>query len=163
MRQSQNYPLYERFLRNPGRSESLVRDRLWKKLKTQAARLPFAEQILAAYYCARDPETPVQSKAILFAALAYFVMPLDTIPDFIAGLGFTDDAAVLFLALNTLRKDLAAHHYEAARRALARLRHGLTKLPQMHDQQDPQSDLHQNADDKRQNAGNDDIGAQMDR
>src|SRR3546814_3525110 len=54
-----------------------------------------AEEAAAAWYCARDPETSMRVKATLLAALAYFVMPADFIPDFVAVFGFTDDATVL--------------------------------------------------------------------
>jgi uncharacterized membrane protein YkvA (DUF1232 family) len=47
----------------------------------------------------RDPATPRSSKAAILAALAYFVMPLDAIPDFLPGAGFVDDLAALGLAL----------------------------------------------------------------
>ena len=63
-----------------------------------AGQIPFAEDLAAAYFCAVDPATPSRVKGILFAALAYFVMPVDFIPDFITGLGFTDDAAVFAMA-----------------------------------------------------------------
>lgn len=58
-----------------------MRRDFWDKAKRVAARLPFAENLLAAYYCALDHDTPVQAKAMLFAALAYFVLPFDFFPD----------------------------------------------------------------------------------
>ena len=53
---------------------------------------------VAASYCTRDPKTPFRFKAVFLTALDYFVMPADRIPDFIAALGFTDDAAVFWVA-----------------------------------------------------------------
>jgi hypothetical protein len=47
-----------------------LRREFWPKLKRNLARLPFAEDLLAAYFCALDPTTPVRSKAILLGALA---------------------------------------------------------------------------------------------
>ncbi|HEV7386769.1 MAG TPA: YkvA family protein, partial [Phenylobacterium sp.] len=64
------------------------------KLRRVAARVPFASEALAVWYCARDDETPMTAKGMMFAALAYFVLPTDAVPDFIAGIGYTDDAAV---------------------------------------------------------------------
>src|SRR5262245_12424294 len=70
----------------------------WPKIQRVAAHVPFAKDALSVWYCAKDDETPIAAKGMMFAALAYFVMPVDAIPDFIAGLGYTDDAAV-FTAL----------------------------------------------------------------
>ena len=76
-------------------SEATVKRDVFPKLKRVLANVPFAEDVLAAYYCAFDPATPVKAKGILIGALAYFIMPVDMVPDFILGLGFTDDMAVL--------------------------------------------------------------------
>jgi len=76
-------------------NEVRVQKGFWPKIRRVASKIPFAKDILAVYFSARDEETPLRSKGLMFAALAYFVLPTDAIPDFIAGLGFTDDAAVL--------------------------------------------------------------------
>jgi uncharacterized membrane protein YkvA (DUF1232 family) len=76
-----------------------VRRRFWTKLKQVIARIPFAEDLLAAYYCAFDKQTPRHVQAALLGAIAYFILPFDFIPDFIAGLGFADDAALLTAVL----------------------------------------------------------------
>src|SRR5882724_4035324 len=76
------------------RDAEMVRRRFWAKAKRLAAQLPFAEDLVTAYYCAFDRSTPFQVKAVLVAALAYFVLPYDFIPDMLPGLGFADDAAV---------------------------------------------------------------------
>jgi uncharacterized membrane protein YkvA (DUF1232 family) len=49
------------------------------------------------------------------AALAYFIVPIDLVPDIIALLGFTDDAAVLFMAANSVRRHIQPGHRERAR------------------------------------------------
>lgn len=102
------------------REEGLVRCAFWRKAKQVAARLPFAEDLLAAYYCAFDRDTPVQVKAALVGALAYFVLPFDFIPDMLPVLGYTDDAAVLLAALKLVGNHVSPIHREAARSALAR-------------------------------------------
>ena len=76
-----------------------VRRRFWLKLKRVVARLPFAEDLLAAYYCAFDKQTPRHVQAALLGAIAYFILPFDFIPDMLPVLGFTDDAAVLATAI----------------------------------------------------------------
>ncbi len=84
--------------------EALVCRRLLDKVRATLGRVPFTEHALAAYYAATDPSTPGHVKAVLIGALAYFIVLTDMIPDFIAGLGFTDDAAVLLAALRVLKR-----------------------------------------------------------
>ncbi len=100
------------------RDEKIVERGFWKKLLKVAGRIPFAEDAAAAYFCAVDPATPSKVKATLFAALAYFVMPFDVIPDFIVGIGFTDDAAVIALALTMVAGHIKEPHRARARAAL---------------------------------------------
>lgn len=90
----------------------------WQKLAKFAGRIPFAEDAAAAYFCATDPATPSRVKGILLAALAYFVLPTDVIPDFIAGIGFTDDAAVLAMAISLVAGQIRPEHRARAREAL---------------------------------------------
>jgi len=47
-----------------------------------------------------------KSIILIMMGLVYFVSPLDLIPDFIVGLGFIDDAAVLGLVINQIDKEL---------------------------------------------------------
>jgi uncharacterized membrane protein YkvA (DUF1232 family) len=91
------------------------------KLRRVAARIPFAADLVQVWFCARDPETPAGAKALMMAALAYFVVPTDAIPDMIAGLGFTDDAAVLAVVLATVGRHLKPRHKDAARAWLTKL------------------------------------------
>ncbi len=100
------------------RNERIVDRGFWRKLLKVAGKIPFAEDAAAAYFCAVDPQTPSKVKAILLAALAYFVMPFDVIPDFVVGLGFTDDAAVLAMALTLVAGQIKDSHRKRARAAL---------------------------------------------
>ncbi|MEJ0042544.1 MAG: YkvA family protein [Rhizomicrobium sp.] len=100
------------------RNEKIVDRGFWRKLLKVAGQVPFAEDAAAAYFCAVDPATPSKVKATLFAALAYFVMPFDVIPDWIVGLGFTDDAAVIALALSLVAREIKPAHRARARAAL---------------------------------------------
>jgi len=102
--------------------EARVRAGFWRKIASVASRVPFADDATAAYYCALDSRTPTRVRALLFGALAYFLLPTDALPDVFAGIGFTDDAAVLATALNLLASHITPTHREAARAALARLR-----------------------------------------
>lgn len=99
--------------------EDRIRGKFWGTVKKAARQVPFLEDVVAAYYCAFDLNTPHRVRGILLAALAYFVMPLDGLPDFLAFVGFSDDVAVLGAALAAIRAHITPAHYEAARRALA--------------------------------------------
>lgn len=107
-----------------GREENSVRKNFWRTFARAADHIPFAEDLVAAYYCALDPKTPTRVKGTLLAALAYFVFPLDTIPDILALVGFSDDIAVLTIALATVRSHMTEAHSRAARNALDRLKSG---------------------------------------
>jgi uncharacterized membrane protein YkvA (DUF1232 family) len=98
-----------------GRDSGTVRRRFWAKLRRVLAAIPFAEDLVAAYYCAIDRSTPAYVRAILMGALAYFVLPADVIPDFIAGIGFTDDASVLLAAITAVQGNLKPEHRAKAR------------------------------------------------
>jgi uncharacterized membrane protein YkvA (DUF1232 family) len=104
------------------RDARTVRASFWRKLGGIAAQIPFAEDLLTAYYCAFDRETPFHVRAALLGALAYFVLPLDSLPDFLPVLGFTDDAAVLAGAIKLVMSHIGPEHREAARDALARIK-----------------------------------------
>lgn len=105
------------------RREERVRAKFWATFRKAARYVPFAEDLVAAYYCAFDPATPLRVRAILIGALAYFVLPLDAIPDFIAGLGFTDDVTVLVAAIATVSAHIKPAHRAAAKRALGDRKH----------------------------------------
>ena len=100
------------------RDRDSVRRRVWIKLKKVAAGLPFVEDLLAAYYCAFDKETPRHVQVTLLGALAYFILPFDFIPDMLPVLGFTDDAAVLATAIRLVANHITEDHRLAARAAL---------------------------------------------
>lgn len=95
-----------------------VRASFWKKFKRVAARLPFAEELVAAYYCAMDPATPKGARATLIGALAYFIMPLDWVPDFVLGFGFLDDAAILAMAVKAVSDHITPAHRLAAQKVI---------------------------------------------
>jgi len=103
-------------------NEQRVDEGFWPKFRRVAARIPFAKEMLSVWYCAKDDETPIAAKGMMFAALAYFVLPVDAIPDFIAGLGYTDDAAVFTALMAIVGRNLKPKHKLAAKRDIERLR-----------------------------------------
>jgi uncharacterized membrane protein YkvA (DUF1232 family) len=94
----------------------------WPKIRRTAARIPFAGQALSVWFAARDPETPMAAKGLMLGGLAYFVLPVDAIPDIFAGIGFTDDAAVIAALIATLGANIRSRHRKQADEALERLK-----------------------------------------
>jgi uncharacterized membrane protein YkvA (DUF1232 family) len=107
-----------------GRDEATVRSGFWRKLGQLAAKIPFVEDLLTAYYCAFDRSTPTHVRATLLAALAYFVMPFDGLPDVLPILGMADDAAVVGTALKLVWDHIKPEHRAAARETMADLNAG---------------------------------------
>lgn len=100
------------------RDRSRVERGFWSKVRRTLGQVPFLEDAVAAYYCAIDGETPLHVKAVLMGALAYFVMPADMIPDFVAWFGFADDAAVLAMAVRSVEPHIKEQHRHQARSAI---------------------------------------------
>ncbi|QYJ90261.1 YkvA family protein [Shewanella halotolerans] len=76
-------------------------DGFWHKVKQfakQAGR-EVIDNALCLYYAAQRPDTPKWAKTVIFGALAYFITPLDAIPDLTPVVGFSDDLGALAAAL----------------------------------------------------------------
>lgn len=101
------------------RQEEDVRAKFWPTLRKAFRQIPFSRDLVASFYCATDRETPLRVRGILLAALGYFVLPLDAIPDMFAIIGFTDDIAVLTTAIALISGHIKERHYLAADRMLA--------------------------------------------
>ena len=95
--------------------------RFWRKVRRVVARVPFVEDLLAAYFCALDRDTPAYVRGILLGAVAYFVLPTDMIPDLLGPLGFTDDASVIAAAIAAVGSHLQPRHRDQARDRLEKL------------------------------------------
>lgn len=73
----------------------------WNKVKhvaKQAGQSVIYASLLL-FYVMQRPDVPKRVKATIIGALAYFIAPIDAIPDFIAGIGYTDDLGALTAAL----------------------------------------------------------------
>jgi uncharacterized membrane protein YkvA (DUF1232 family) len=108
-------------IRESLRDEARFGSELLGRLKRVAKRIPVAEDLLAAWFCARDPATPRRVRMTLLAALGYFVLPVDALPDIMPILGFTDDAAVIAAALAAVAGSITPVHREKAKQALTEL------------------------------------------
>lgn len=100
------------------RNERKVTDGLWRTVRKAAGYVPFMDEVVASYYCARDSKTPLKAKGTMLAALAYFVLPADMMPDFLPLVGFTDDIAVLTAAIAAIRPHIKGEHRRKAQAAL---------------------------------------------
>lgn len=105
-------------MRGGAREEATVRRDFWTKLKRLGGRIPFAEDLIAAYFCAVDPSTPNRVRLILMGAIAYFILPTDAVADFIPLLGFADDAAILAAAMTQVAGAITPEHKARAKAAL---------------------------------------------
>jgi uncharacterized membrane protein YkvA (DUF1232 family) len=87
-----------------------------RPIKSMLVSLTVFPRMLRAYARREFTEVPWQSMATLAGALAYFVMPMDAVPDWIPGAGLLDDAFVIELAALSLKKDVEAFFEWESRR-----------------------------------------------
>ena len=94
----------------------------WVKLKRYAivAGREVVERALTLYHVARDGDTPTWARTVIYGALAYFILPTDTIPDLIPGVGYSDDLGALAAALTTLAAHVKPEHRQRAVETLRR-------------------------------------------
>jgi len=100
-------------------NERVVREGFVAKAKRYLNRLPLAQETVAMYFCLLDPKTPLWVKGTVAAALAYFILPLDAIPDFLPLAGMSDDAGVLAAALTAISAHITDEHRARAREWMA--------------------------------------------
>jgi uncharacterized membrane protein YkvA (DUF1232 family) len=63
-------------------------------------------RLVRAYFSKEYREMPWETIALAIGAIAYFVSPVDLIPDFIPVAGYVDDAAVIALVIASATNDL---------------------------------------------------------
>jgi uncharacterized membrane protein YkvA (DUF1232 family) len=103
--------------------EEYSEEKFWDKVKQYGKKLgcETLRQALILFYVLWDPETPVEHKAIIIGALGYFILPVDLVPDFVAGLGFVDDVTVIAKALHTVAISIKDKHRQQAEEKLKEL------------------------------------------
>lgn len=87
-----------------------VDENLWGKLEKSGKRISFAKDILALYRYMKDPFVKWYRKAIVVAALVYFIVPIDTIPDITPLFGYLDDLGVITALLKYLGSELMNYY-----------------------------------------------------
>jgi uncharacterized membrane protein YkvA (DUF1232 family) len=100
-------------------NEEIVREKFVVKAKRYLNQIPLATEVTAMYFCMLDPRTPLWVKGTVAAALAYFILPLDAIPDLMPLVGFSDDASVLAAAFAAISAYVTVEHREKARAWMA--------------------------------------------
>lgn len=91
-----------------------VEEGFWAKVKRHSAKVPFAKEVVTLYYCSADPKTPLSTKVTAIGALAYWILPIDFIPDFLPVAGFVDDATAVWIAYKAISGQITAEHREKA-------------------------------------------------
>jgi len=90
--------------------EKFVEENLWGKLEKSGKRISFAKDILALYRYMKDPLVKWYRKAIVVAALVYFIVPIDSIPDITPLFGYLDDLGVITALLKYLGSELMEYY-----------------------------------------------------
>jgi uncharacterized membrane protein YkvA (DUF1232 family) len=94
-------------------SDSSFWDKLKRHSKTIGMKVVYPALLLQ--YLMKSNDVPLRAKLILSAALGYFILPIDFIPDFAPLLGFTDDVGVLLLILRQMAVYITPEIREQAR------------------------------------------------
>jgi len=90
--------------------EKYVDENLWNKLEKSGKKVSFAKDILALYRYMKDPFVKWYRKIIVVAALVYFIVPIDTIPDMTPLFGYLDDLGVITALLKYLGSELMTYY-----------------------------------------------------
>jgi uncharacterized membrane protein YkvA (DUF1232 family) len=113
-RNKKDEDFFKESFENIKENEETVKKDFWKKLKKFTGKIPFTKEAVAMYYCSLDSKTPLWAKAIALGALAYFISPVDAIPDAFVALGLVDDAAIIAAALKAISDNVSDEHHKKA-------------------------------------------------
>jgi uncharacterized membrane protein YkvA (DUF1232 family) len=87
-----------------------VEANLWPKLEKFGKKISFTRDIKALFRYMRDADVAWYRKAIVVAALVYFISPIDAVPDFIPLVGYLDDLGVIAATLKYLGHELTPYY-----------------------------------------------------
>lgn len=104
----------------PDEQRGLSQMRLWRKIARYAKRLGqrVIYMVLLMYYAYRCPQTPAWARRTILATLAYFISPIDFLPDLTPFLGFSDDLGLLSVSLAAIAAHINADVRQQAREQL---------------------------------------------
>ena len=92
------------------KAEEFVEEGLWTKLERVGKKISFAKDIFALYKYMIDHAVSWHRKAIVVAALVYFISPIDSIPDIAPLVGYLDDLGVITAVLKYLGSELIPYY-----------------------------------------------------
>ena len=87
-----------------------VKKGFWGKIKEVGKKLPFISDVIALFYYMLDSEVPWYKKSIVVGALAYFISPIDAIPDLAPIIGYLDDAGVIAATVAWFGSELGPYY-----------------------------------------------------
>ena len=95
----------------------------WEKIKgfARTAGRALIEHSLILFHTLKDADTPAWAKGAIVSALAYFISPLDLIPDFFPVVGYTDDFAAILTAISAVAMHVKPAHRKKAADTVARI------------------------------------------
>jgi uncharacterized membrane protein YkvA (DUF1232 family) len=105
----------EEYLRDPEKAKQLISDAVNKARSKEKNKGPLNDiwnyltalfRLLRSYVTREYTAIPWASIVLVAVAIIYFVAIVDIIPDFIPGVGFIDDAAVIAFVISQIRSDL---------------------------------------------------------
>ncbi len=91
--------------------EQYVRENFEEKIQSLRGGIRLAKHVLALFRYMTDEAIPWYKKSIVVAALVYFIMPVDAIPDMLPLIGYLDDFGVIAAVLGFLGKEIKPYYY----------------------------------------------------
>jgi uncharacterized membrane protein YkvA (DUF1232 family) len=96
-------------------SRAVDEQSFWTHIRRCAGKVSLVPDAVTLYLCMADRATPTPIKALITAALAYFLLPADTIPDWTPISGWVDDGVVMTGTLAIVGGHVTDEHRERAR------------------------------------------------
>jgi len=81
-----------------------------EKMNKVGEKLRFAQDLIALFRYFRDGDVAWQKKTIVVAALLYFILPIDAVPDLVPFVGYLDDFGVIAAVTAYLSAELKAYY-----------------------------------------------------
>ena len=90
---------FHRRARSPPRYTVRLHSRMTLISQAKDCARRIKRDVVAVYFAARDPRTPIVARLMAMAVAAYALSPIDLIPDFIPVVGYLDDLLIVPLGL----------------------------------------------------------------
>jgi len=94
-------------------SEKSFLNKIWHVAQKVGREL--VEKGYSLYFSSKDQDTPKWARTVIFGSLGYFISPLDTVPDFLPGIGFGDDMIVIAAAIAVISVYIKPIHKKMAK------------------------------------------------